>query len=114
MTTEEVKKYLVESGYKVEPPPGFENHHVVINAYKRTSGPDCKTNERPPSMRVKVILWDEIYSEGQQLSVDFNLRAESQMGIWVNLGWYGMSVKEFIENRETQEYLLEKMWRMAA
>jgi hypothetical protein len=106
MTLAKAIDLLYNSGYRKEK----QTKETEWYFYKRSTGSDCRLNERPPSFGVTLYelpVKDELYT-----SMKINLRAEAMNGQWVDLGYYSCPLSQ-LEHLSDMEFTIEKMWECA-
>ena len=104
MTVDEAVELLTIKGYK-EDKFAFGDSSTRY-FYRRTEGPDCRCNERPPAIGVSI------YTHKVHNAVEIGLRAETVEGQWVDFKYYAMALQE-TGNVDSYARYLSAMWKVA-
>ena len=86
MTKDNFIENLLSSGWKKD----RSNHGYY---FKRSESKfNCLTNERSPNIGIKIF--EAIHNNTTHQSFSINIRAESNLGKWVDTGFYSISFEE--------------------
>lgn len=111
MTLSDVLNILKSNGYTIEKEKTDPRYPYTIeqSAYKRITGSNCQTNDRPPPI-VFTISQTNLF-EITSISMEAHLRGEAVSGRWCDIGQYAMSLED-IDNLSDIEYEITKQWEI--
>ena len=108
MNTEELKQWLIASGFHIAPNPvKHDINDCPWYAYRRTKGTvDCQCNDKPPSLCITPF---EFYIRDQLIqSVEVSIIGEQD--VWWNLKAYSLSYDTLKDKLPTVESQLVRAW----